>query len=130
MKHSPLALLPLLALLVATVPAAIPAADSDDDAVPIVQLAALPTVRIGATPDAVRRSLGGPSQVLPPDVWVYWEFESGRPDAKRAGFDTLVVKFEHGRVAEARLVSGARVRALLAAHGVAVAGTGTGLAKR
>jgi hypothetical protein len=77
-------------------------------------------VKPGASSAAIRQALGPPDLVLPPAVWVYWNFHTDRAEALRRGLDTMVIRFEGDRAVDARLVSGAQVRALLEAHAARV----------
>jgi hypothetical protein len=84
-------------------------------------LRSLRGVKPGASSAAIRQALGQPDLVLPPAVWVYWNFHTDRAEAVRRGLDTMVIRFEDDRAVDARIVSGAQVRALLDAHSARVA---------
>jgi hypothetical protein len=112
--HRPFATLLLVVILAPSVPVLRSAGPASPD--PTVPLRSLRGVKPGASPAAIRQALGPPDLVLPPAVWVYWNFHTNRAEAARRGLDTMVIKFEHDRAVDARIVSGAQVRALLNAH--------------
>lgn len=70
-------------------------------------------LRRGFTMSEVLFAVGAPDRRLPPATWVYADCTTTDPEARRAGYDTVLLRFEDGRLAELRLVSGADLRALL-----------------
>jgi hypothetical protein len=70
-------------------------------------------IEFGMKPTQVVETMKGePDEKLTPDIWVYWDFQSGIVGAGK--FDTLVVFFGRDRVVKYRLVERKAVRALLA----------------
>jgi hypothetical protein len=68
-------------------------------------------VGFGMTPSGVREAMhGAPNAMLSPEIWVYWNFQSGLVGAEK--FDTLLVTFVGGRVKQYRLVERKAVLAL------------------
>lgn len=80
----------------------------------------VPLSEIHPSPETVRQLYGPPTQVVAPNLWIYWNFPTRNPAALRAGYDTLVVRIEHDEVVAMRLVNRADLRALLAAHATAM----------
>lgn len=59
---------------------------------------------------------GLPSEILAPDLWVYWNFSFDDALAASEGYDALTVRFASDGTLSIRLVKGTDLRALLAAH--------------
>ena len=66
-----------------------------------------------ATREEVLVKLGPPDMRIGEGVWVYWNFQSNRPEASRL-YDTLVLAFRGQRVSGVKLTSAAALRGLLA----------------
>jgi len=70
----------------------------------------------GSSSVVVQKTLGVPSAKMGQDLWVYFNFTHGNPNAVTPAFDTLVVAFENNRVVAVKVTDGRVVRQLLAQH--------------
>ena len=59
---------------------------------------------------------GPPTQVVAPNLWIFWHPVRISTRARDAGFDTLIARVEDGRIVHVRWVNGEDLRALLARH--------------
>lgn len=74
-----------------------------------------------ASPDLPSREqlvarYGRPSQIVAPNLWIFWHPLRVSAQARDSGFDTLVARVENGKVLVVRWVNGDDLRSLLARH--------------
>jgi hypothetical protein len=75
-----------------------------------------PAIATGWTKAEVADRFGLPSKIWESDAWIYWNYRPASAAADEAGYDTLAVIFDAGRVKQIRLVNGVALHALIDAR--------------